>query len=574
MEKILDYLKQYWKSNSFRPLQKQVIDHYIKGKDTVVMMPTGGGKSVCYQLPALLKEGQTLVISPLVSLMQDQVNQLNQRGIKSMFFESHRGENGIYNQLENARNGNFKLIYCSPEKLTNEAFLHQIEKLTIKGIAIDEAHCISEWGHDFRPAFKAIKNLRTLFPQIPFMALTASATPKVLEDIITELGLVDPKVFRDSFERQNIRYQVLYTEDKMGALKKILSSAPKASVIIYCRSRTKTEHTAQQIRRWGLKAGFYHGGLDPRQKKQCLEDWKKETQPIMVATNAFGMGIDKSNVRKVIHLIMPESMEAYYQETGRAGRDGLSSEGVLLVHPGDKDRIENQFLSHLPDSKFLRQFFKKLCGYLGIAYGEGQGKKYRLNLKNFCDTYQFHPKKTKYCFGVFDREGILELKHNYETQTYLKIKCNSSVALRRCENRDDGARILQFLMRNYQELFSKEKKINIGQMGELLGLSFDQISKQLSLMNKEHILQYDQSITDISLYWKVPREDNYTLNPFLNKIATQNELKVNKMAFMFNYAFERSECKRNKILSYFGEKIPDTCEQCSAKSCQKKSFLK
>lgn len=572
MEKMLDYLQQYWKSNSFRPLQEQVIERYLEGKDTVVLMPTGGGKSVCYQLPALLKEGQTLVISPLVSLMQDQVNQLNQRGIKSMFFESHRGKNDIYRQLENARNGNFKLIYCSPERLMNEAFLQQIEKLTIKGIAIDEAHCISEWGHDFRPAFRAIKNLRTLFPQIPFMALTATATPKVLEDIITALGLVHPKVFRDSFERKNIRYQVLYTEDKMGTLKKILSSAPKTSVIIYCRSRSKTEHTAQQIQRWGLKAGFYHGGLDPGQKKQRLEDWKNETQPIMVATNAFGMGIDKSNVRKVIHLIMPESMESYYQETGRAGRDGLLSEGILLVHPADKDRLENQFLSHLPDSKYLRQFFKKLCDYLNIAYGEGEGGEYKLNLKDFCDAYQFQPKKIRYCFGILDREGVLEVQQTYETQTYLKIKCSPSDALRRSEKGDDAARILQFLMRNYQELFRKEKKINLGQIVDLLGLRFDEINKQLSWMDKEQILEYQQLNTDITLYWKVPREDNYTLNPFLKRITTQNQFKVKKMAFMLNYAFERSECKRNKILGYFGEKKSDHCAQCSAKSCQKNSI--
>jgi ATP-dependent DNA helicase RecQ len=219
MEKMLDYLQRYWKSDVFRPLQQEVIEHYLKGKDSVVLMPTGGGKSICYQLPALLDQGQTLVISPLVSLMQDQVNQLNQRGIKSMFFESLGGKNDIYRQLENARNGNFKLIYCSPERLTSGEFLHQIKKLPIKGIAIDEAHCISEWGHDFRPAFRLIKNLRPLFPQTPFMALTATATPKVLKDISTTLGLIHPKIFSKSFERENIQYQVSYAEDKMGSLK-------------------------------------------------------------------------------------------------------------------------------------------------------------------------------------------------------------------------------------------------------------------------------------------------------------------------------------------------------------------
>ena len=571
MEKMLDYLQRYWKSDAFRHLQQEVIEHYLKGKDSVVLMPTGGGKSICYQLPALLDQGQTLVISPLVSLMQDQVNQLNQRGIKSMFFESLGGKNDIYRQLENARNGNFKLIYCSPERLTSGEFLHQIEKLSIKGIAIDEAHCISEWGHDFRPAFRLIKNLRPLFPQTPFMALTATATPKVLKDISTTLGLIHPKIFSKSFERENIQYQVSYAEDKMGSLKKLLTNSPGESIIIYCRSRSKTENTAQQIQRWGLKAGFYHGGLEARQKKQGLEDWKNEIRPIMVATNAFGMGIDKSNVRKVIHLIMPESMESYYQETGRAGRDGLPSEGILLVHPADKDRLENQFLSHLPDSKYLKRFFKKLCDYLNIAYGEGEGEEYKLNLKDFCNAYQFHPKKAQHCLGILDREGVLEMQYIHETQTHLKIIGSPAEALRRSEQADDAARILQFLMRNYEELFRKEKKINLGQVADLLGLGFDQIQKQLSLLNKENIVEYQQSNTDIKLYWKVPREDNYTLNPFLKRTVAHNQLKVKKIAYMLDYAFERFECKRNKILRYFGEKKSGTCRQCSAKNCQKNS---
>jgi ATP-dependent DNA helicase RecQ len=571
MEKMLDYLKQYWKSNAFRPLQEEVIQHYLKGKDTLVLMPTGGGKSICYQLPALLNEGQTLVISPLISLMQDQVNQLNQRGIKSMFFESQGGKNDIYRQLENARNGNFKLIYCSPERLTSEEFLLQLEKLPIKGIAIDEAHCVSEWGHDFRPAFRLIKNLRPLFPHTPFMALTATATPKVLKDIHLALGLNHPKTFSTSFERKNIQLEVRQVEDKMGTLKKLLTSSPSESVIVYCRSRSKTEHTAQQLQRWGLKAGFYHGGLEARQKKQILEDWKAEVQPIMVATNAFGMGIDKSNVRKVIHLIMPESMESYYQETGRAGRDGLPSVAVLLVHPADKDRLENQFLSHLPDSKYLKRFFKKLCDYLHISYGEGEGEEYRLSLKDFCNAYNFHPKKAQHCFGILDREGVLEMQYIHETQTHLKIKCSPSAALSRTEQGDDAARILQFLMRNYEELFRKEKKINLGQVVDLLGLGFDEIQKQMSLMNKENIMEYKQSNTDIKLFWKVPREDQYTLNPFLKRTAAHNQLKIDKIAFMLDYAFEKFECKRNKILQYFGEKKSDNCQQCSARSCQKNS---
>jgi ATP-dependent DNA helicase RecQ len=572
MDKLQEALDRYWNSKSFRPLQKEVISNYLMAKDTVVLMPTGGGKSICYQLPALLSDGLTLVISPLISLMQDQVDQLNQRGIKSMFFESNRGKNDIDRQFENARNGGFKLIYSSPERLVNRSFLEQLKNLNIVGIAIDEAHCVSEWGHDFRPSFMAIKNLREVFPKVAFMALTATATPEVLEDIKGGLGLEHPQVFRNSFERSNIHYRVGHAEDKMGEIKKILSD-PKESVIIYCRSRSKTELMSQQLKRWGYKASYYHGGLEGSLKKQRLVDWKAETTPIMVATSAFGMGIDKSNVRKVIHLMMPESMEAYYQETGRAGRDGIDSTAILLVHPSDKTRLNDQFLSHLPDSSFIKRFFEKLTTTLNIAYGEGAGEEFKVNLKDFCDRYNFHPKKTLECLKILDREGVLELQQAYETQTYVKIVSSASVASQRAENVDDAGRILQFLMRNYQEVFRKEKKINLGQIVDLVGISFEEILKKLEGLKKENIVDFQHYNTDLKLYWKVPREDQYTLNPFLKRIKAHHQQKADKIGFMIDYAFDNGECKRNKILRYFGEKKSDLCKQCSARSCRKEETV-
>ena len=572
MDKLHEALDRYWNSKSFRPLQKEVISNYLMAKDTVVLMPTGGGKSICYQLPALLSDGLTLVISPLISLMQDQVDQLNQRGIKSMFFESNRGENDIDRQFENARNGGFKLIYSSPERLVNRSFLEQLKNLNIVGIAVDEAHCVSEWGHDFRPSFMAIKNLREVFPKVAFMALTATATPEVLEDIKGGLGLEHPQVFRNSFERSNIHYRVGHAEDKMGEIKKILSD-PKESVIIYCRSRSKTELMSQQLKRWGYKASYYHGGLEGSLKKQRLVDWKAETTPIMVATSAFGMGIDKSNVRKVIHLMMPESMEAYYQETGRAGRDGIDSTAILLVHPSDKTRLNDQFLSHLPDSSFIKRFFEKLTTTLNIAYGEGAGEEFKVNLNDFCDRYNFHPKKTLECLKILDREGVLELQQAYETQTYVKIVSSASVASQRAENADDAGRILQFLMRNYQEVFRKEKKINLGQIVDLVGISFEEILKKLEGLKKENIVDFQHYNTDLKLYWKVPREDQYTLNPFLKRIKAHHQQKADKIGFMIDYAFDNGECKRNKILRYFGEKKSDLCKQCSARSCRIKETV-
>lgn len=567
MSKLEKYLEQYWNSKAFRPLQQEIIEHYLSGKDTLVLLPTGGGKSICYQLPALLKKGQTLVISPLISLMQDQVDQLNRRGIKSMFFESGRNKNDIFRQLENARNGEYKLIYCSPERLTDEEFMSQLKMLSIDGIAIDEAHCISEWGHDFRPAFKTIKFLRKIFPKAPFMALTASATPKVLKDIEVELELLSAKTFKTSFERKNIHYQLKFTEDKMGELKKILK--PGEPTIVYCRSRSKSESTAHQIQRWGLQADFYHGGIESRQKKQKLNDWKNEKKTIMVATSAFGMGIDKSNVRKVIHLIMPESMESYYQETGRAGRDGLDAQALLLVHPADSDQLKNQFLENLPDAQFLKSFFKNLCNYLNIALGKGEGQSHRLEFKDFCDTYRLPSKKTFNAFGILDREGVFEWKSTHETQTYLKINCSPKAASERSEQRDPAGRILQFVMRNYPEIFRKSKKINLGQISDLLQMDFELIHKKLVLLEKENIIELKKGNTDTQLFWKVPREDRYTLAPFMKRTVDHHQRKADKITFMLDYAFENSECKRNKILRYFGEKKTDLCQKCSAKSCRK-----
>ena len=357
----------------------------------------------------------------------------------------------------------------------------------------------------------------------------------------------------------------------MGTIKKLLTISPNESIIIYCRSRSKTERIVQQLQRWGLKAVFYHGGLNWKQKKQSLEDWKNEIRPIMVATNAFGMGIDKDNVRKVIHFIIPESMESYYQETGRAGRDGLPSRGILIVSPNDKQLLKDRFLSYLPDSKDLKRFYSKLCNYLQIPYAGGQGEEYKINIKDFCNAYDFTPRKTRECLRILDKEGVLEIEYIQEAETYLKIIDTHEQVIRRAEQFDALAKILQFLMRNYQELFRKEKKIDLSQIPEIIDMDFEQNQKHLILMSKEGIIKYEQFNSEVKILWKVPREDNFTLNPFIKSTNDNYQHRKNKIAYMLDYAFEESECKRNKILHYFGEKKSDHCMQCSAKSCQKKN---
>lgn len=564
-------LQKYWGFDRFRPFQKEIISSVLEGKDTLGLLPTGGGKSICYQIPALMKEGIVLVVSPLIALMQDQVAQLKQKKIPAMMLERPSPGQSLTDQLDNLDYGPYKILFLSPERLQNSDVAQRLVRLPIHLLAVDEAHCVSEWGPDFRPAFLAIKDFRERLSNVPLLALTASATPAVLEDMKTKLALTNPVLHRASFNRPNLKYRIEKTNDKVGGLLKRLS-LDEEPCIVYCRTRNKTETLYQQLKTQHTVA-FFHGGLDEVEKKERLESWLQQDTRIMVATLAFGMGIDKSNVRQVIHMSPPESIEHYYQETGRAGRDGIDSTAILLVHPSDKTRLNDQFLSHLPDSSFIKRFFEKLTTTLNIAYGEGAGEEFKVNLKDFCDRYNFHPKKTLECLKILDREGVLELQQAYETQTYVKIVSSASVASQRAENVDDAARILQFLMRNYQEIFRKEKKINLGQIVDLVGISFEEILKKLEGLKKENIVDFQHYNTDLKLYWKVPREDQYTLNPFLKRIKAHHQQKSDKIGFMIDYAFDNSECKRNKILRYFGEKKSDLCKQCSARSCRKEETV-
>ena len=384
-----EILKKYWGFDSFRSQQEEIINRVLENKDTVALLPTGGGKSLCYQLPAFLTEGCTLVISPLIALMQDQVDQMNAKGIKSMMLTNTQPLNI---QLDNCQYGDFKLMYCSPEKVLSKEFRQRIKELKINRIAVDEAHCISEWGNDFRPAFKQINKLRDLLPDIPILAVTATATPIVLSDIIKSLNLKDSCLFQESFVRPNIRINSISTEDKFGTLIKILSGNPDSG-IIYCGSRKTTEQVVKILEQNSISCAYYHGGRTTSERKELLQNWLSEKTKIMVATNAFGMGVDKSDVRTVIHLNLPSSIENYYQEIGRAGRDGNNANAYLLFQASDKKRTREQFLQSLPDKKFIKTCYKNLCNYLNIAYGEGNDLINNLSLKEFCKTYNLNPKK-------------------------------------------------------------------------------------------------------------------------------------------------------------------------------------
>jgi ATP-dependent DNA helicase RecQ len=561
-----EVLQTYWSYENFRPNQEAIINRVLENQDTIALLPTGGGKSLCYQLPALLSNGCTLVISPLISLMQDQVEQMNEKGIKSMMLNNSQALNI---QLDNCLYGNFKLLYSSPEKALSKEFLSRIKKLNITRVAVDEAHCISEWGNDFRPAFKQINKIRTLLPSLPILALTATATPKVLEDIIESLQLKQTSLFQGSYARNNININTLYTEDKQGTLIKILMQN-KQSGIVYCGNRRETEQIAKLLQQKQISCAYFHGGRSASERKELLQEWQSEKIKIMVATNAFGMGIDKAEVRTVIHLNLPSSIENFYQEIGRSGRNGGPANAYLLIHENDKIKIRQQFIGSLPDKEFIQLCFKNLCNYLNIAYGEGKEVAHNLLLVDFCKTYSMNPRKTLSTFTYLEQEGIFNLIKFNKQRAVVKFLITQTQILELLKNQTDDSKIIQAIIRNHQFSYARGFELDINRIIRSSQISFKTLLKSLRKWENEENLELEYNQTDIQIQWLVPREDQYTLAPLLQRLTHHNKVKKEKIEAMINYAFNTERCKHYQILSYFGEKYKGKCGNCNALECNSK----
>ena len=557
-------LKRHWKVDAFRPQQKEICQSILSGKDSLVLLPTGGGKSLCYQLPALLFEGPTLVISPLISLMQDQVAQANARGIKSMALGSQQQ---LDQQLDNAAYGNYKLIYCSPEKLQNKQFTARLTQLNIHCLAVDEAHCISQWGNDFRPAFLKIKGLRNLLPQVPIIALTATATPQVVNDIGTALELKDHVHFQSSFARNNISIAIDQSSDKLGRIYQVLKDEKTAS-IVYCSSRRETQSTQQFLYAKGLKADFFHGGLSEIEKRDKLIAWQSNQVPIMVATNAFGMGIDKEDVGIVVHLNLPASLEYYYQEIGRAGRGGNPAKAILLFQPQDAERVKQQYLAQLPSKQVLQQCYKSLCNYLSIGYGEGFEQSWELSFSDFCSTYSLPAKQAASCLQLFDQAGIFHHNQSNKREAKLQFLCSVSQFKREIETSKRTASILvQTVARLYPGIFEQAIKIDLDRIVDKSQLSFSAAVKVLESYHEQAFLHFSYAKFDVKLTGLVPREDNYSLRPLLQDLELLHRIKKEKIDTIIAFAQNNVSCKQRQLLAYFGEQKKDNCGSCSATSC-------
>ena len=564
-----EILKKYWGFDSFRSQQEEIINRVLKNKDTVALLPTGGGKSLCYQLPAFLTEGCTLVISPLIALMQDQVDQMNAKGIKSMMLTNTQPLNI---QLDNCQYGDFKLMYCSPEKVLSKEFRQRIKELKINRIAVDEAHRISEWGNDFRPAFKQINKLRDLLPDIPILAVTATATPIVLSDIIKSLNLKDSCLFQESFVRPNIRINSISTEDKFGTLIKILSGNPDSG-IIYCGSRKTTEQVVKILEQNSISCAYYHGGRTTSERKELLQNWLSEKTKIMVATNAFGMGVDKSDVRTVIHLNLPSSIENYYQEIGRAGRDGNNANAYLLFQASDKKRTREQFLQSLPDKKFIKTCYKNLCNYLNIAYGEGNDLINNLSLKEFCKTYNLNPKKTLTTLNYLEQEGVFNLIQFSKQRAMITFLLNQNQTLELLKSQNETTQIFQHIIRNYHNIFNDTVELDLDHIVRLTNLPFKSIRSALKQWHGEGNIELNYAQTDIQIQWLVPREDQYTLAPLLQRLEHNQNVKKEKVEAIIEFAYSTKACKQKQILNYFGEKNTQKCMKCNALECSQTNTI-
>jgi ATP-dependent DNA helicase RecQ len=562
MPEALAILQKYWQHNSFRSLQKEIIDSVLSGEDTFALMPTGGGKSICFQVPAMMNEGICLVISPLVALMKDQVANLQNRGIKAIALTGGIRSEEMIDLLDNCQFGNYKFLYVSPERLQSDWILERIKNLPINLITIDEAHCVSQWGHDFRPAYLKISALKTYFPKVPFLALTATATPRVKEDILIELGMHNPKQFEKSFARKNIAYMVFEVEDKLFRIQQILKKNPQPS-IIYVRNRKSCLDISTQLQTLGFQATYYHGGLTSREKDKNMQLWMEEKAQVIVATNAFGMGIDKPNVKTVIHIQLPENIENYYQEAGRAGRNGEKAYAVLLTNPSDIIQTENQFINVLPDKAFLNTMFVKLCNYFQIAYGEGINEEFTFNLHHFCLKYGFPALKTFNAMRFLDGQGVLTLSQEFSEKITLQFLIPSKEVIRYTSLNPNDEEIILTILRTYPGVYEMQTAFNLPMIAKKSHHSEAEILAVLHKLKDKEIIDYHSKNNDATLIFNEIREDERTINKVSKYLTRQNELKKEQLQSVLNYVKEKNVCKSKMILEYFGEKATSNCGICS-----------
>ena len=570
MSTLLEMLSKYWGYKTFRGPQQAIVNTVLQKQNAFVMLPTGAGKSLCYQLPALMMDGICLVISPLIALMEDQVQSLEKKGIKALVLSAKLNRHETIIAFDNLRYGNYKFLYLSPEKLQSPLIQAKIAELELSLIAVDEAHCISQWGHDFRPAYMEISILNELHPQTPKMALTGSATPLVKQDILDILNLKDAIVFEESVARSNLSIQMLYRENIMGTLLQLLKACRESS-IIYVGTRKDTVHFSDFFKNAGIPATFYHGGLSHDEKTKALNDWLDDKKTVMVATNAFGMGIDKPKVRMIIHAHLPNSIENYMQEIGRAGRDGLKSDVYLLYNDNIIFESENMLQKSMANPEFCKTVYRKLNDFYHIGRGENPETNFIFDLQEFISTYGLPLIKTYTAINHLHQENILFFNQSPNKSSRLRVVEKNSKLFEIQANKKDLGSVLQLLLRNYGGIHDEMITINEVFIAQKLNKTRKEVVDLLQTLDKDKVVIYKKKFNLVELKFLVPREDNFVFHSISKNIVSRNKTKLLKSKAMVVLVKNDSTCRQLQLLAYFGEKNHNECGICDV--CLKRAKI-
>ena len=560
-EEYRKILKDYWGYDNFRGIQEDIILSIGSGRDTLGLMPTGGGKSITFQVPALAKDGLCIVITPLIALMKDQVRNLRERGIKAIAIYSGMTREEIIIALENCIFGNYKFLYISPERLDTEIFRIKLRSMKVSMITVDESHCISQWGYDFRPAYLKISEIRNLLPDIPVLALTATATPEVVKDIQQRLAFKEENVFRMSFERKNLAYIVRKTENKQEELLHILKHV-QGSAIVYAHNRKRTKEYSQMLNENGITATFYHAGLNNDTKDQRQKSWVKGETRVMVATNAFGMGIDKPDVRLVVHIDIPDSPEAYFQEAGRGGRDGEKAYAVLLYAKSDKATLKKRITDTFPDKEYIRTVYEHLNYYYQMAMGDGLGCTREFNIDEFCRNFKHFPIQVDSALKILTRAGYLEYTDEQDNNSRLMFTLTKEELYRIHETSPETEKLINVILRSYTGLFTEYAYINEETLSLRTGMTRQQVYDTLISLTRRRILHYiPGKKTPYIIYTRERQEANRLV--FSKEVyEDRKESFIHRIEAMTEYAECDDKCRSRMLLLYFGEKNEHNCGQC------------
>jgi ATP-dependent DNA helicase RecQ len=554
-------LQQYWGHSQFRPLQEDIINAILEGRDTLALMPTGGGKSICFQVPAMMKEGVCLVVTPLIALMRDQVDNLERRGIKAVAIYAGLTNREVEQVLENVRRGQYKFLYVSPERLQSRRFLDYCDGMPVNLLAIDEAHCISQWGYDFRPAYLQIATIRKQFPGVPVLALTATATPVVQEDICAKLEMQQPKVFTKSFARANLSYSVLEEENRLNKIKHILDRVP-GTAIVYCRNRLRTRQLAEALRLQGIPADYYHAGLSPAERTARQEAWISNNVRVIVCTNAFGMGIDKPDVRVVIHYDVPDSLEAYYQEAGRAGRDEQKAYAVLLYDEQELLDMEDRTPLQFPSLDEIKHIYQCIVNYLQVPLGSAEGLYFNFDINEFVKHFQLNITVAYSAMRILEQEGILQLSESVYLPSRAMFITNKETLYAVEDAQPALEPLIKALLRNYEGIFDNEVRIFEKQLCRILRLTEPQVTERLWQLHQQGIIRYRPKRDEPQLCFLQERLQARTLRINMVRVEERKQAYITRLKAMFGYIRNSRQCRTQALVAYFGEKNGTACGVC------------